>query len=224
MSAASDRLSLIFTAVLALCAIVVTALVVRREFTIPAPKVESATPSPRIVEDWVNLTAGAPRIGSREAPVHIIEFFDYQCPFCRNLHRVLSLVRERNSEQVTVIYKHLPLWKIHPRAREAALAAECANDQGKFEAYHDLLFENQKQLFSVRWDSLAERIGIPDLSVFRSCMEEERPAGRIERDVVQAESLGIRSVPTLIINGRVVQGARPLDELEKLVLEAMQSR
>jgi len=65
---------------------------------------------------------------------------------------------------------------------------------------------------------------MPDLSLFRSCMDEERPAGRIERDVAQADSLGIRSVPTLIINGRVVHGARPLDELEKLVSEAMQSR
>jgi protein-disulfide isomerase len=101
------------------------------------------------------------------------------------------------------------------------LAAECAARQDRFEAYHHLLFEQQNRLQEAKWDSLAAMAGIRDVRAFRVCMERRLPASRIDRHVMQAESLGIRSVPTLIINDRIIQGMRPAEELDRLILEVL---
>lgn len=205
----TETLSRGFTAILVAGALVVTGLVVYQHiFSSPAGS--------RRVEDWQSLAAEGHRIGSEDAPVSVVVFLDYQCPYCQESMATLDTIRQRYPNRVAVTFRHLPL-PTHPQAAPAARAAECAAEQGRFETYHDLLFANRTRLRQVAWDSLAAVADVKDLGGFRSCMANGRPDYRIERDVEAARALGLRSVPTFIVNGRVFTGAPPTEMLDHLV-------
>jgi len=209
----SETLSQAFTAILVVCALVVAGLAAYQHFFSPAP--------PPHVENWQSIAADGHRVGPKDAPVDIVVFFDYQCPYCHEAMATLDTIRQRYSGRVAVSFRHLPL-SIHPQAAPAARAAECAAEESRFEAYHNLLFAHRTRLGQVAWDSLAAVVGVKDLDAFQSCVANRRPETRIERDVGTAQRLGFRSIPTIIVNGRVLRGSPPTEMLDRLVRAALE--
>jgi protein-disulfide isomerase len=141
--------------------------------------------------------------GNRKAPVTVVEFSDFQCPFCsRALPAVKELEANRN---VRVVWKHLPL-SFHPNAMPAALAAEAAREQGKFWEMHDRLFANQAGLSDATYLQYARELGL-DLKRFQEAMQSPRLRARVQEDLAAAGAAGVTGTPTFVVNGEVVVGA-----------------
>ncbi|HEV2146822.1 MAG TPA: DsbA family protein [Longimicrobiaceae bacterium] len=215
------KLSDALTLVMVVCAVVVTGLVVRREFFPPAGDTPRAV---RQVENWEAAAAEGSLLGSAEAPVRIVEFSDFQCPFCARVQPGLKRLQQEHPGKVTIVYRHLPLQEIHPHAFEAALAAECAGAQGRFEPYHDALFEMQDSIGSRDWGRYAEDAGVADLQEFRQCVAERRFESRVRRDMEEAERIGVRGTPVFIFDGKMISGADAPDQLAVWVREAVRRR
>lgn len=213
-------LSDLLTGILVVCAVLVTAVVLRRELLDPPLPAEAAVSALRQVEGWEELAREGAVMGPADAPVRIVEFSDFQCPFCQVVQETLAAVRSRHPERVAIVYRHLPLDAIHPHARAAANAVECAGEQGRFEAYHDRLFALQDSIGTTPWDRYAADAAVPDLEAFRRCVAENRYAERVERDARLAAELGLDVTPTLIVNGTIFPGAPTEEELERLVAGA----
>ena len=154
--------------------------------------------------------------GSQDAKIKIVEFFDYECPFCRRIQPTLNEVRRRYPNDVAIIYRHFPL-PYHSAAYPSAIASECANEQGKFEAYHVALFEHHGFSKSLNWTKLAMAVGIDDLMRFQECVNLETYSGKITHDMQLAESVQISGVPTLIVEGNVFEGIIAVNELDKII-------
>ena len=206
-------------AVLVVCALVVTGAVVKREFLSAPPSASPAPAAPRMVAVEADLTRGVRLLGSADAPVKIVAFLDFQCPFCSTFHQTLQRVRARHPDRVAVAYRHLPLDAIHPHARAAGLAAECAGEQGRFESYADLLFAQQDAIGQKEWRRFAEEARVPDVPSFDACMAERRWADEVDRDARMAAEMSIVVTPTFIINGTLIPGATPEADLEKWILD-----
>jgi diadenylate cyclase len=146
--------------------------------------------------------------GPEDAPVTLIKYGDYECPYCGQLHPVLRELRERAGERVRFVFRHFPLDSAHPRARRAALAAEAAASQGRFWEMHDLLYENQDELGEENLTRYAAELGL-DLQRFGEDLANNDLAWRIEEDRLGGERAGVRGTPTLFVNG--VRYAGPLD-------------
>jgi protein-disulfide isomerase/uncharacterized membrane protein len=149
--------------------------------------------------------------GRDDARVTIVEFSDFACKHCASAHTAIKGVLARHPDDVRVIFRHFPLdtacnpaleKQVHPSACQAAMAAECAGNQGRFWEYHDYLFENAQP-----WDWLVGARGMGlDVDAFRQCLLEELPLETVERDVKRGVELGVTSTPTCYINGRVIAG------------------
>jgi len=156
----------------------------------------------------VNIaSAGHPSSGAASAPVTIIEFSDFQCPFCRAAEDSLKQVRQKYGDQVKLVYMDFPLG-FHPHAMDAAKAARCAADQNKFWQFHDALFLDQKKLGPDDLKQTAAKIGL-DSNKFNSCFTSDRHDAGIRKDMAEGSSLGVTGTPTFFINGRQVVGAQP---------------
>lgn len=157
--------------------------------------------------------------GNEKAPVMIIEFSDYQCPFCSRVQSTLSRLREIYKNNVVFGYRHAPL-PFHREADEAAIAAECARDQGKFSPYHSTLFQNPRNLYIEDLKSYARQVDIADLEKFNECLDNEKYRPRLENDQEAAEEAGIRGTPGFVIGrydstrrtvtGEILSGAQPM--------------
>lgn len=126
-------------------------------------------------------------------------------------------------DQIAITYRHILIEDVQPTAREYACAAECAGDQGRFEALHGALLANPSQPRNGVWESRAVQAGIPDVAEFLSCLRDQRHDHRITRDREAGRQVGVSAVPTLVINGTVVTGAKPLPVLEGFVREAIRN-
>jgi len=201
------------TALLVACALVVTGLVVRRELggrASPAPGIER-------IAGWEDLARDGNRIGPPDADFQIIEFSDFQCPFCRRAATILDSVRQRFGDRLAIIYRHYPIEAIHPHAVDAALAAECAADQGMFPQFHDALFKYQDSIGVAPWTRIAALAGVPDSVRLSTCILEGGHRGRVTKDLATADRIGIQATPTFIFNGRVLRGALSVAEWEMLL-------
>ena len=158
--------------------------------------------------------------GPEGAPVTIIEFSDYQCPYCKRAEPTVRAVLERFPTEVRYVYRHFPLDSIHPQARGASEAAICAEDQGRFWEYHDLLFEKTPDFAADKLVAYAEEIGL-DVDAFRSCMAEERVKERVERDFQAGRNAGVRGTPAFFVNGISISGARPVEEFVRMIEEEL---
>ncbi len=156
--------------------------------------------------------------GGKGESVMVLEFSDYQCPFCNRVQATLSELRKTYQGKVVFGYRHTPL-AFHEEADEAAIAAECARDQGDFEKYHETLFNNYKNLNIDDLIKYAKKTGISDLKRFQSCLAAEKYRGRVENDQKAATKIGIRGTPGFVIGkydrksgsvrGEIVSGAQP---------------
>lgn len=157
--------------------------------------------------------------GNPNAKITIVEFSDFQCPFCKLFHPTVKRILEEYPDQVRWVYKHFPLTMIHPEAQSAAEASECAweqkGDEG-FWQFSDLLFENQERLGRDLYLELAEKIGI-DKSKFEECLNSRRYKDKVEAQLNEGIVLGFGGTPTSFVNGQVVEGAVPYEELKKIV-------
>ncbi len=168
---------------------------------------------------WNIAPIGASR-GPEDAPITIIEFSDYQCPFCRRAESTLAELEELYPGKLRFVYRHLPL-DGHPQARPAAEAAVCAEAQDKFWEFHEVVFANQRALSAEQLRGYAEQVGI-DLAAFDTCIGEDATKGRIEADIATAREAGTSATPTFFVNGRLVRGARPASEFQKLIDEELE--
>jgi protein-disulfide isomerase len=187
---------------IAVCAVVMTAIVVRREF-FARPAARAAVPqTPVAVNDWDRVRSAGRRFGPSAAPVTIVEFSDFECPFCRAFTLgPLSAIRRQFGDQVTVLYRHWPLARIHRFAYPAARAAECAGAQGRFAEFHDLIFAKQDSLGLKSFSDFARESGVSNMQAFARCHATTDPVPAIEADIAEAERMGAQGTPTVVVNG-----------------------
>ena len=158
-----------------------------------------------------------PALGSEKAPLTIIEFGDFECPFSREAFTTArSLMSEFGGEKVRFIFRDFPLETIHPRARAAAIAGSCAGAQGKFWQMHDKLFQNNTALEEKDLKFYAEQIGL-DAREFASCRADPATAADIDADLKAGAAAGVRGTPTFFFNGQKVEGAIPLPIFKSLI-------
>jgi protein-disulfide isomerase len=194
--------------------------VVRQDLFPPA-RGPQQRPRPRTeqVRDWRRYAAQGHRAGPAAAPVDIVVFSDFQCPACRMLAGYLDAIRMEFPDQVAVVRRHAPL-AIHPYAVAAAQASECAARQGRFEQFHDALFQAQASIGTLPWDRFAQVAGVPDTEAFDRCMAETGPVAALARDTTDARGLRLNSTPTFLINGTLFRGTPPIDTLRAYVRKA----
>jgi protein-disulfide isomerase len=168
----------------------------------------------RLQVDYL-VVPGAPFKGPKNAPITIVEFSDFQCPFCAKAQAILREVLDAYPTQVRLVYRHFPLER-HPEAKLAAEAAECAAQQGKFWEYHDQVWANASQLNRDQLRAIAEEIRL-DVQVFATCLEAGKPQTRLAEDVADGREAGVRGTPTFFINGRMVEGAPPFATFKRII-------
>jgi protein-disulfide isomerase len=168
----------------------------------------------------VKVENSDPARGNPSAPITVIEFSDFQCPFCLRANPTLKQLQQAYGDRLRVVWKDFPLTQIHPDAFKAAEAAHCAGEQGKFWEYHDTLFANQKALKPDDLQKYAADAKL-DTERFSSCLTSSKYAGRVGDGVKLGNQLGVNSTPTLYINGRVIAGAYPFEDLKAIVDEEL---
>lgn len=212
-----EALANVFTGILMLCALTVTGLLVRREFFPPEP----AALAERPVTNWRRLATTGSVIGSQEAPIKIVSFSDFQCPFCAQVNERIERVRALDPKRVAVVYRHFPLERIHPNAFNAAVASECAGAQGRFQAYHDALYAHQDSIGVEPWEGFAVAARVPNIAEFRRCVSEQRFRDQVLRDLGEGKAIGVSGTPTFIFDGRMVSGVAAADKLDRWVRAAL---
>lgn len=160
---------------------------------------------------------GAPSRGSQMAQVTIVEFSDFECPYCGRAHPVVQQLLREFEGRVRVVFKNFPL-SAHPHAMPAARAAVAAGNQGKFWEMHDLLFEHQRNLEEGDLDSYAEQIGL-DMERFHADMQAAETQRRIEADKEQGREIDVEATPSFFVNGRRFH--EPPSSLSTYVREAL---
>ncbi len=158
--------------------------------------------------------------GRRDAPVRIVEFSDFDCPYCRRVQESLASVLKRYGDRVSISYRDFPLAQLHPNAMRAAAASRCALEQGKFWEYHDRLFANQGQLDPQGLKRLAAEAGM-DAAAFDACLASGRTEAAIHSDIAAAQAAGVSGTPAFFINGVAISGALPASEFEKIIDEEL---
>lgn len=165
----------------------------------------------------IPIDANDPVLGAEDAPITIVEFADFQCPYCqRHAQETYPQLTAQYGDQIRFVYKDFPLISIHPEAYPSALAAQCALEQDKFWEYHDLLFTGGLELGPETYTAYAEQLGL-DMTEFNACVEEERYADRVQSDYNFASQLGVSSTPTFFINGIAVIGAQPFSVFAEII-------
>ncbi len=156
----------------------------------------------------------SPATGAADRKIVLVEFSDFQCPFCAKAHQTVKQFMDKHKDKVTLTYKHLPLTQIHPEALPAAKAAWAAGQQGKFWEYYDALFTQQQKLGEPLYIATAEGLKL-DMARFNRDRSGAAAEAAIEKDIQLAESLGINGTPFFTLNGETLSGAIELSEMEK---------
>lgn len=158
--------------------------------------------------DWIT--------GNKNAKVTLVEFSDFECPYCSQFEPTVTKVLQDYKDKVRVVYKHYPLTSIHPQAQKAAEAAECAGDQGKFWDMHAKLFGNQTTLSVDNFKVWAKDLGL-NTSKFNSCLDKGDKAAKVAADQKYGDSVGVTGTPTSFVNGYPVQGAQSYEFVKNLI-------
>lgn len=162
--------------------------------------------------------ANAPRLGPDQAPVQIVEFADYECPYCQKVSNDLTRVREQFGNQVSLVYKDFPL-PMHPLAAKAAEAARCAGDQGKFWEFHDALFQAKRlQRSDLKQQAVALKL---DTARFDKCLDSGEQAAIVAKDAQEGQRLGLVGTPSFFVNGHFMSGAVGYSKLRETVLQEL---
>lgn len=160
-----------------------------------------------------------PGAGPANAPVQIVEFSDFQCPFCQRAVPTVKKLQAAYGNRIHLVYKDFPLSN-HPQAFPAAVAANCAREQGKFWEYHDRLFANQQALGPEDLKRHAAALGL-DAAKFTSCVDDGRMQRLVQADMDESQRYGVSSTPTFFINGRLVSGAQPYEVFDRIIQDEL---
>ncbi len=163
----------------------------------------------------VEVAATGPAKGPANAPVTIVEFSDFQCPYCSRLIPTLKQVEEKYGDKVRIVFRQFPL-NFHQHAQKAAEASLCAADQGKFWELHDAMFANQQALAVEQLKAKATELGL-NAEQFNACLDTSKHAAVVQTDMKEGSAAGVSGTPAMFINGRFVSGAVPLEQITPLI-------
>ena len=163
----------------------------------------------------VEVATTGPSKGPANAPVTIVEFSDFQCPFCSRLTPTLKQVEEKYGDKVRIVFRQYPL-PFHQNAQKAAEASLCAADQGKFWEMHDAMFKNQQQLAVENLKTKAAELGL-NAESFNSCLDSGKFQAKVAEDQQAGTAAGVSGTPALFINGRFINGAVPLEQITEVI-------
>jgi protein-disulfide isomerase len=153
--------------------------------------------------------------GPATAPIQIIEFSDFQCPYCQRAYPAIEQVLKTYGDRIHFVYRHYPLPN-HPNAQPAAEASECAAEQGKFWAYHDKLFANPSRLSLADLKQHAADLGL-DGPTFDACVDTRKYKAQVEADAKAGQEAGVNGTPAFFINGRILSGAQPFEAFKRII-------
>ena len=160
--------------------------------------------------------AGAPSKGGANAAVTIVEFSDFQCPFCSRVNPTIDQVLKTYGDQVKVVFRQFPLNSIHPQAQKAAEASLCAHEQGEFWKYHDAMFADQKGLQVDQLKAKATTVGL-DAEKFNACLDGGKFASKVATDLAEGSQAGVSGTPAMFVNGRFLSGAQPFESVAAII-------
>jgi protein-disulfide isomerase len=160
--------------------------------------------------------------GPAAAPVQIIEFSDFQCPYCQRAQSTVEQVLNTYGDRIQFVYRHFPLPN-HPNARPAAEASLCAAEQGKFWPYHDKLFASPSQLSEADLKKHAAELGL-DAPKFDACVESRKYKAQVDADAQAGEQAGVNGTPAFFINGRLLSGAQPFEAFKRIIDDELSSK
>lgn len=176
--------------------------------------------------------ADAPTLGRADAPVTIVEFSDYQCPFCQRFFATTLPALKQDyidTGRLRYVFRDYPLDQLHPQARKAAEAAHCAGEQGKYWEMHDMLFQNQRALAAPQLAEHARALGV-DGAKFDECLSSGRQAARVERSLADGAAAGVQGTPGFVVGktraggvveGTLIRGAQPLETFRRIIDQAL---
>ena len=167
-------------------------------------------------------TAGSPSMGPANAPVTMVEFSDFQCPFCGRVVPTIKQIEKEYGDKVRVVFKHLPL-AMHSKAPLAHAASQAAANQGKFWEMHDLIFANQREMSEAKYIEYANQLGL-DETRFKADMASPQTKKKIDADVAEAAKLGVTGTPGFFINGKFTSGAKPFSEFKRQIDVALKEQ
>ena len=163
---------------------------------------------------------GAPIRGAEKAPVTIVKFEDFQCPYCKTVQPTFNDLLKKYDGKLRIVHKDLPLEAIHPLARQSAEAARCAGEQGKFWEYHDKLYSYSPKLSIEELKSYAKEVGL-DVASFDQCFTSGKYRAVVQKDLNDGAQLGLTGTPAFFINGREISGAQPLEAFSGIIDEEL---
>lgn len=196
----------IFTGILCICAIIMTFYVIKNHNNL----VVSEFKPEKYIADWKTIIRD-----SKSNTVYI--FSEYECPYCKTLNDNISLIKDEIKE-VKLVYKHLPLTTIHKNAMVAAIADECYMSQRKDVGFKSYIFTHQERIAQIDWMKEVESLGIQNLSEFKDCFSGQESKSIILNDMEEAKKLGITSVPSILVDGKLYEGALDAVTLKKILL------
>ena len=183
----------------------------------PAAAAQPGRPDPS--RRYTLNTNGSPSRGNASAKITIVEFSDFQCPFCSRVTPTLEQVLESYADDVRIVFKHLPL-AMHAKAPAAHAAAEAAHRQGKFWEMHDLIFASQAAMAPEKYVEYAQQIGL-DVERYQRDVASDEVKKKIEADTAEAAKLDVSGTPAFFVNGRFLSGAQPYGSFEALIKEEL---
>lgn len=161
-----------------------------------------------------------PFLGPQDAPVTLVEFSDFQCPYCRRVQPVLKRLMTAYHGKLKLVFRDFPLRQIHPQAQKAAEAAQCANEQGQFWPYHDRLFA-ATELGPEQLKQYAVELGL-DAEGFNACLDSAKYSQEVQSDIDDARAAGVNATPSFFVNGLPINGAVPFERFVELVELALE--
>jgi protein-disulfide isomerase len=171
-----------------------------------------------------NVSAdGRPSLGPASAPVLLVLFSDFQCPYCKMFSGTIKEITQKYGNNVHLIFRQFPLTSLHPDAQRAAEASLCANTQGHFWEIYDLLFQDQNSLNDEDLRAKAVKLGL-DVSAFNACFDSKRYAGEIREDVLAGSAAGLDGTPALFVNGRLLYGNHPYADIAAMIDEELKKK
>jgi protein-disulfide isomerase len=182
-------------------------------------KVVTYLKAPPVFRAEISVT-GEPSKGSENAPVTIVKFEDFHCPFCKQVQPTFNELLSRYNGKVRLVHKDLPLESLHPQARQAAEAARCAYEQGTFWEYHDKLYANSPKASADDLKSYAKEVGL-NVDSFDRCLTSGKYKAVVQQDLKEGTQLGLTGTPTIFINGREISGNQPLEAFEAIIDEEL---
>ncbi|MBS3106680.1 DsbA family protein [Candidatus Woesearchaeota archaeon] len=187
-----------------------------------APAIQPGDSAPAPTVDMAKLVDDDPMLGNKNAPVTIVEFSDFECPYCGRFHsQTFPQIKQEyiDTGKVRFVYRDFPLG-FHQNAQKAAEASECADEQGKFWQMHEKLFSSGVQGGTATFKQYAQEIGL-DMAKFNSCLDSGKYAGEIQADLSAGSQAGVSGTPGFLVNGQRIDGAQPYAVFQQAIEAAL---